>query len=88
MGILLLICTVISLLLSNMGLTKDLYASFWKQSFSGLPSDHYYTIHFLSLPNSLMVVINDLLMAVFFFLAGMEIRREIHHGELSSFKKS
>lgn len=87
-GILLLICTVISLLLSNMGLTKDLYASFWKQSFSGLPSDHYYTIHFLSLPNSLMVVINDLLMAVFFFLAGMEIRREIHHGELSSFKKS
>ncbi|MEZ4393800.1 MAG: Na+/H+ antiporter NhaA [Polyangiales bacterium] len=33
---------------------------------------------------SLEWVVNDVLMVVFFFVVGMEIRREIHHGELST----
>jgi NhaA family Na+:H+ antiporter len=32
--------------------------------------------------------INDALMTVFFFVAGLEIRREIHHGELSELRRA
>jgi NhaA family Na+:H+ antiporter len=37
---------------------------------------------------SMQWVVNDLLMAVFFFVVGMEIRREIHHGELSEVRRA
>jgi NhaA family Na+:H+ antiporter len=36
-----------------------------------------------SFERSLEWVVNDALMVVFFFVVGLEIRREIHHGELS-----
>ncbi len=32
--------------------------------------------------------VNDALMVVFFFVVGMEIRREIHHGELSEWRRA
>jgi NhaA family Na+:H+ antiporter len=32
--------------------------------------------------------VNDVLMVVFFFVAGMEIRRELHHGELSEWRRA
>lgn len=32
--------------------------------------------------------VNDVLMVVFFFVVGMEIRREIHHGELSTARRA
>ncbi len=35
---------------------------------------------------SLEWVVNDGLMVIFFFVVGMEIRREIHHGELSEWR--
>lgn len=37
---------------------------------------------------SLAWVVNDGLMVIFFFVVGMEIRREIHHGELSEWKRA
>ncbi len=33
-------------------------------------------------------VVNDVLMVVFFFVAGLEIRRELHHGELSEWRRA
>jgi NhaA family Na+:H+ antiporter len=33
-------------------------------------------------------VVNDGLMTIFFFVVGMEIRREIHHGELSEWRRA
>jgi NhaA family Na+:H+ antiporter len=38
----------------------------------------------LRLEQPLEWFVNDVLMVVFFFVVGMEIRREIHHGELST----
>jgi NhaA family Na+:H+ antiporter len=32
--------------------------------------------------------VNDVLMVVFFFVVGLEIRREIHHGELSTLRRA
>jgi NhaA family Na+:H+ antiporter len=40
------------------------------------------------LERSLEWVINDGLMVIFFFVVGMEIRREIAHGELSSWRRA
>ena len=37
---------------------------------------------------SLAWVVNDILMTVFFFVVGLEIRREIHHGELSEWRRA
>jgi NhaA family Na+:H+ antiporter len=86
-GITLLVCTFLSLLLSNLSFTQTFYANLWKYHFNGT-TDHHLTIGLLSLPNSILLIINDFLMAFFFFLAGMEIKRELLVGELSSFQKS
>jgi len=86
-GITLLICTFLSLIIANIPSINESYLHFWSNSFDGSEAHHTH-IGFLSLPNSLLIIINDFLMAVFFFLAGMEIKRELVSGELSSFKKS
>jgi NhaA family Na+:H+ antiporter len=86
-GIVLLTCTALSLLLANLPLTSSSYQHLWQVSFDGYASHHMH-IGALSLPNAPLLVINDLLMAVFFLLAGMEIKRELTSGELSSFKQA
>lgn len=86
-GITLLACTVVSLLLANWQFSTKAYTGLWNISFDGT-AEHHAHLFFLSLPNSPSLVINDFLMAIFFFLAGMEIKRELVTGELSSVKKS
>ena len=86
-GITLLVCTAISLLLSNFGNFGEWYRAFWSFHFDGT-ENHFANVGSLSLPNSPILIINDFLMALFFFLAGMEIKREIVEGQLSTFKKS
>jgi Na+:H+ antiporter, NhaA family len=79
-GILLISCTVVSMVLSNSGLGSG-YLAMWERE---LP----HVIPTLHLPHSPLHIINDGLMALFFFLVGLEIKRELLVGELASVKKS
>jgi NhaA family Na+:H+ antiporter len=85
-GVCLLCCTFISLIIANTSLGIS-YTNFWQHSFQSNGTNHFHIL-FLSFPNSILTVINDFLMAIFFFMAGMEIKREILVGELSSIQKS
>jgi len=77
-GILLIGCTVVSLIISNSG--GSWYTNGWKT--------HYPTSASLHLPASPLEWINNFLMAFFFLLAGLEIKRQLTNGELSTFKKA
>jgi NhaA family Na+:H+ antiporter len=75
-GILLILCTVVSLLLSNSWWAPG-YLHFW-----------HLNIPLSFLNESIEWWINDGLMAIFFFMVGLEIRRELIAGQLSSLRKS
>ncbi len=77
-GILLLICAIISLLAANIP-SLSFIGDFWNQ-YAGI------TIGEFSLKMSIGHWINDGLMAIFFFVVGLEIKREMLVGELSSIK--
>jgi NhaA family Na+:H+ antiporter len=80
-GIVLLVCTAASLCLSNTDFFQQEYLAFWEQQLaSPVPGLH--------LPHSWLYWVNDGLMAVFFLLVGMEIKRELLIGELASLRKS
>lgn len=79
-GIVLIIATVISIFISNTGWQSS-YTSFWNKELISSDSG----IH---LPHTILHIINDALMAVFFLLVGLEIKRELLVGELASIKKS
>ncbi|MFN8296497.1 MAG: Na+/H+ antiporter NhaA [Chitinophagales bacterium] len=74
-GVLLIIATIFSISITNSSYSER-YLHFWHQEigngFISMPLEHW---------------INDLLMAAFFFLVGLEIKRELVTGELSSPKK-
>ena len=71
-GIVLIICTIVSLILANSSIGES-YAHFWHAKV-GTESVEYW--------------INDGLMAIFFLLIGLELEREIYIGELSDLKKA
>lgn len=75
-GIVLLLCTAASLVITNIPGIGAAYESFWDRSIPFLGK--------LNLPHSPLEIINDLLMVLFFFSVGMEIKREAVVGELSS----
>ncbi len=69
-GLVLIACTLVSLLLSNAFIGES-YIHFWHTSIFNHPLEYW---------------INDGLLTLFFLLIGLELEREIYHGELSSFK--
>ncbi len=79
-GIVLLVCTVISLVISNSGWGAG-YIQFWDRELN-MP------IPELQFPHTILHVVNDALMAFFFLLVGLEIKRELLVGELANFKKA
>ena len=87
-GVLLLCCVVVAMLLANLPFTKEFYHNFLETDISlRFQSPGGESILF---PNGMTVekFINDILMTVFFFTVGLEIRREMKNGELSSLKKA
>ncbi|MES2703425.1 MAG: Na+/H+ antiporter NhaA [Bacteroidota bacterium] len=77
-GALLLCCAAVSLVISNSA-AGNAYISFWQQKTPIISHDFH-------LPGTVEHGINDLLMSVFFFAAGLEIKREMLSGHLSDFK--
>lgn len=77
-GIILLLCTLFSLIISNSNIGEP-YRNIWL--------NNVYS-HLSYLPESLGKWINDFLMTFFFLYAGREIKRELIEGELSTFKKA
>ena len=88
-GVLLLACVVVAMLLANLPLTKHLYEAILDTHLQLKLSSPGGTVDLL-FPRGLTVekFINDILMVIFFFTVGLEIRREVAHGELSSLKKA
>jgi Na+:H+ antiporter, NhaA family len=69
-GLILIVCTILSLTLANSNFGID-YHHFWQTQFAGHSIEHW---------------VNDGLMAIFFLLIGLELERELYQGELSNFK--
>ena len=71
-GLILILCTVVSLVLANSAIQID-YTAFWNTDLGGHSLTHY---------------INDGLMAIFFLMIGLELEREIYVGELSNLRSA
>jgi NhaA family Na+:H+ antiporter len=71
-GLLLVVCTAISLILTNSALGGD-YTAIWHHQMGAGPVEFW---------------INDGLMAVFFLMVGLELEREVYIGELSNRKNA
>lgn len=67
-GLVLIACTIISLVVANSTFGTD-YHHFWQTQFQGHSIEHW---------------VNDGLMTIFFLLIGLELEREIYQGELSN----
>ena len=71
-GVFLMICSIAALILANSPLSET-YLGWWKIYLGPLNVSHW---------------INDGLMAIFFLLIGLELKREVYVGELSDLKNA
>lgn len=71
-GVLLIACTLLSLILAN-STWGETYTAIWQKDMGGHSVAHW---------------INDGLMTLFFLLIGLELERELYHGELSRMKQA
>ena len=82
-GIVLVVCVIIAMLLANMPATAEIYHHLLHMEL-GISIDGMLFPEGMTLEK----FINDGLMVIFFFTVGLEIRREISHGQLSTPKKA
>lgn len=83
----LIICTVLALICANVPGIKETYFNLWSNTVSFSIGDFNFFSH-NGHSMTLMEVINDFLMAIFFLSVGLEIKREIRVGELSTREKA
>lgn len=86
-GNILILCTILALVIANVPVINNYYFDAWNHEIRLQVGDFNLFSH-AGHPMSLLQFINDALMAVFFFSIGLEIKREILVGELSSFKQA
>lgn len=86
-GNILIAATVLALIFANIPAINQYYFDFWDQEVRlQIGSFNLFSHH--GEPMSMLAFINDALMAIFFFSIGLEIKREVLVGELSSFKQA
>ena len=86
-SVVLIFFTVLALLCANIPSVKDLYFSIWGHEVS-LSIGNFNFFSHNGHAMTLGQVINDFLMAIFFLSVGLEIKREIRVGELSTKEKA
>ncbi len=79
-GVVLLATTIVALALANSPLAER-FAHFWETPISLGWGDHVLEL-------SLLHWINDGLMVIFFFVVGLEVKRELVHGELREVRQA
>lgn len=79
-GILLLLTAAVALIWANSPWAHT-YDSLWQTTVG-------FSLGDLKFERSLVWIVNDVLMVIFFFVVGLEIRREIYQGELSQFQRA
>src|SRR5471030_2153713 len=79
-GLILIICTAISLIVANSSMGND-FVHFWH-------TPVFLQLGNISIPFRIEEWINDGLMTIFFLMVGLEIERELYIGELSSAKNA
>ena len=88
-GVVLLFCVIVAMLLANLPATKAYYHDLLETDLSLMVRSPDGLIDWL-FPRGMTVekFVNDCLMVVFFFAVGLEIKREIVCGQLSSMRKA
>ena len=76
-GVILIIAAAAAMGLANLGMTRDLYHAF-------LETPVELKVGALEINKNMLLWINDALMAVFFLLVGLEVKRELVSGSLAS----
>jgi NhaA family Na+:H+ antiporter len=79
-GIVLLLAAAVALLWANSAWAES-YVQLWHTPLG-------IRVGTFSFERTLEWVVNDGLMVIFFFVVGLEIRREIHHGELAEWRRA
>ena len=79
-GVVLLICTIAALVMAN-SVIADSFLAFWKTEVG-------FTFGSFEFRHSLKHLINDGLMAIFFFVIGLEVKRELVLGELRDLRRA
>lgn len=85
-GIVLMFTALVALILANSPL-KEWYFSLWNTEIL-FGTEHFNLFNHHGESFSLLQLVNDAIMAIFFFLVGIEIKREVMTGELSTYKKA